>query len=74
MKTFVGWGIPAKDSKPGEYTLYEAGVMQYLNKELSLYQTITVTQNAISPSQTTKENIAPNIIGAEEKVDIGTKA
>ena len=27
--TYIGWAIPAKHSKPGEYQLYEGGVLRY---------------------------------------------
>lgn len=46
--------------------------MEYQNKKMSLYQTVSVTPNGIRPSQVTKQNIAPNIIGAVEKDGTGT--
>ena len=28
-ETFIGWGLQAKNSREGEYILYEAGVVMY---------------------------------------------
>lgn len=39
---------------------------------LSMYQTVTVTPNALRPSMATKDTILANIVGAVEKVNEGT--
>ena len=73
--TYIGWAIPSKHSDPGEFQLYEGGVLRYnpasSKTPLSLYQTVTVTPNGLRPSQSTEETILANIVGAEEKYDLG---
>lgn len=71
FRTFVSWALPAKGSNPEDFILYETGVMEFLRSKMSLYQTVSVTPNGIRPSQVSKEDIAPNIVGAVEKYDTG---
>ena len=64
----------AKGSVDEQFILYEGGVvaLDSSTDELSMYQTITVTPNALRPSMATKESILANVVGAVEKTDEGT--
>lgn len=74
FETFIGWAFLAKGSVDEQFILYEGGVVAFnaTTTELSMYQTVTVTPNALRPSMASKETILANTIGAAEKVDVGT--
>ena len=65
----MSWAIPLK----GRDSIYEAGVMQYEDGVMSLYQTVSKTLNGLRPMEGNMKEIVVNMSGFDEKYDNGKK-